>query len=401
MYAPQVYSDKSYSRWFRRRVASQRILPESLDVVSNAVMVNQGRFGYGVYDAAGRLVQNSRQIRGRDNQIVHAHMDFPADTPYIDADVMYLGNVYPQFGHFMLEHMNRAWGLLRPECAGRKVVLINDKHINPVPEYMYKFIELMGVPRSDIIILNETTRFRSVAVPSQSFEIDQWANAVFSSAFEHIAENVKDGSKYEKIYMSRDALGERRTYGEAAVQRIFEKNGFKIIRPETLSLDKQIALMKNCKVLAGCAGTALHMAVFMPRFGTVIQIKRNRVDKDSGPTQELIHRLKDIHGIFISGSIESEKTDHSTVAPQVIGVTKYMRQFFDDNGFSYDASDLIPDSGELAEYAAARRAYRARFGSVRFNKFKHMMIKLSACTIPGRERRGRYRAYMNKLLKVS
>lgn len=401
MYAPKVYSDKSYLRWFRRRVASQHMLPETMDVVKNGVMVNQGRFGYGVYDASGRLVQNSRQIRGRDNQIVHKHMDFSADTPYIDADVIYFGNVYPQFGHFMLEHMNRAWGLLRSDGVGRKVVLINDKHVNPVPEYMYRFIELMGVKRSDIIILNETTRFRSVAVPSQSFEIDQWASTVFSKAFEHIAQNVTSDQKHDKIYVSRDSLGALHTYGERSVQRIFEKNGFKIIRPETLPLEKQIALMKNCKVLAGCAGTALHMAVFMPRGGTVIQIKRNSIDKDSGPTQQLIHRLKDLHGVFIAGSIEPEKTDHSTGAPQIIGVTKYMRQFFDENGFLYDASDMTPDANELKEYDCARRAFHAQFGSVRFNKIKHYIIKLSACTIPGRERRGRYRAYMNKLLKIN
>lgn len=401
MRTPQVYSDKKYLRWFRHRTASQHIIHETIDIVKNGVMVNQGRSGYGVYDASGSLVQSSRQIRGKDNQIVHSHMNFSDDIPYVDADVMFLGNVYPQFGHFLLEHMNRAWGLLRPECRGRKVVLINDKHIEKVPEYMFRFVELMGVARTDIIVLNQTTRFRSIAVPSQSFEIDQWASQIFSSAFEHIAKNVADGPVYDKIYMSRDALNERRTYGERAVQRIFEKNGFKIVRPETLSLDAQIGLMKNCRVLAGCAGTALHMAVFMPRGGTVIQIKRNKKDKDNSATQNLIHRLKDLNGVFIAGSVEVEKTGHCDFAPQIIGVTKYMREFFDKNGFSYNDADLIPSRGELEEYAAARRAFRAQYGSVRINKIKRMFIRISACMIPGRERRGRYRSYMNRFLNVA
>lgn len=402
MYSTNLYTDKSYSRWLSRRVATQHILPAKIDIVHDGVIVNQGRFGYGVYDASGRLVPSSRQMRGRDSQIVHKHMNLSSDIPYVDADVMFLGNVYAHFGHFLLEHMNRAWGILHHECKGRRVVLINNAHHESVPEYMYRLIELMGIKRDDIIILNETTRFRSVAVPSQAFEIDQWANAEFVNAFEHIAKNVRVRSpKYEKIYMSRDALGERCTYGESVVQHIFEKNGFAIVRPETLSLDKQIALMKNCNVLAGCAGTALHMALFMPRGGTVIQIKRNRINKDSGPTQELINRVKDLCGIFISASIEPEKTDHSTVAPQIIGITKHMRQFFDQNGFSYSERDVIPNHGEFEKYAAARRAFRAQYGSKRFNEFKHKLIKISACTIPGRERRGRYRAYMRRLLKVA
>ena len=402
MSSVHIYSDNSYLRWFRRRVSSQQTVPETLDIVQNGVIVNQGRAGYGVYDASGKLVDLSRQIRGRDNQIVHKSMKFSDGVPYVDTDVMFLGNVYMHFGHFMLEHMNRAWGILRPECKGRKVVLINDAHHDRVPEYMYRLVELMGIKRSDIIILNETTRFRSVAVPSQSFEIDQWASNVFVSAFENIAKNVRVRvPKYEKIYMSRDALGDRRTYGEPAVQRIFEKNGFQIVRPETLPLDKQIALMKNCKVLAGCAGTALHMALFMPRGGTVIQIKRNRVNKDSGGTQNLINRLKEMQSVFISGSVEVEKTNHGDVAPQIIGITKHMRKFFNENGFSYSGSDLNPDRDEFEKYVAARRAYRAQYGNVRFNKFKHKLIKISACTIPGRERRGRYRAYMRRLLRVA
>lgn len=398
MYSARVYSDKSYFRYFMRRTNSQKILPAKMDIAPNAVIVNQGRDGFGVYDENGYLVQSSRQIRGRNNQIVHSHMDIPADVPYIDADVMFLGNVYPQFGHFLLEHMNRAWGLLRRECRGRRVVLINNKHYENIPEYMCRFVELMGIKRSDIIILEQTTRFRSVAVPHQGFEIDQWANDEFASAFEHIASRVADAPKYDKIYMSRDALSERRTYGERAVQRIFEKNGFKIIRPETLSLDTQIGLMKNCRVLAGCAGTALHMALFMPRGGTVIQIKRNKINKDSGPTQNLINRVKDLHGIFISASIERDKTGHGDFAPQIIGITKYVREFFDKNGFLYSDADLIPDRGELEEYAAARRAFRAQHGGVRINKFKHKFIQISACIIPGRARRGRFRTYMKRKL---
>lgn len=393
-----IYSDSKYKRYFNKRVRGQCIRPSTIDVVSHGVIVNMGRGGYGVYDSTGRFVNSSRQYRGRNNQIVHSHMHFGADVPFVDADVMFLGVVYPQFGHFLLEHMNRAWGLLHDECRGRRVVLINPRGAT-VTEYMYRLIELMGIRRDDVIILDKTTRFRSVAVPSQGFNIALWANDENVRAYEYIADNVRAPKKqYDKIYMSRDALAARGTFGETAVQKIFAKNGFKIIRPETLPLDEQIALMRGCRVLAGCAGTALHMALFMPRGGTVIQIKRNRLPKCNADTQYLINTIKNHDSVFISGSTERVATGHCDNAPQMIGVTDDMKRFFDDNGFKYSASDLAPDADALAAYDAALAKYNAQHGSVGINKLKHAFVHFSACIIPGRELRGRYRSRMKRVL---
>lgn len=394
----KIYSDDKYKRYFSKRVRTQHVRPATIDIVTRGVIVNRGRGGYGVYDADGRLVNSSRQYRGRDSQIVHSHIRLPRDVPFVDADVMFLGVVYPQFGHFLLEHMNRAWGLLHDECRGRRVVLVNPRGAD-VPEYMYRLIEMMGVKRSDIIILRETTRFRSVAVPSQGFNIALWANDEDVRAYEYIASNVAAPKKtYEKIYVSRDAMSSRRTFGEGAIQKIFAKNGFHIIRPETLPLEQQIALMRGCRVLAGCAGTALHLALFMPRGGTVIQIKRNTKPKCNADTQYLINTIKNHDSVFVSGSMERARTNHGDNAPQIIGMTPDMRRFFDENGFKYTAADLRPDLVGRAEYDDALAKYNAQHGSVGINRLKHAFVHFSACLIPGRELRGRYRSRMKRVL---
>lgn len=396
----KIYSSSAYKRFFRRRTAGQKIIPSKIDVVDNATIVVQGRAGFGVYDADGRFVDSSRQIRGNNNQVVHSHIHIDAATPFIDETVVFFGNVYPQFGHFLLEHMNRAWGLLHDITNGARVVLVNEHNYDTVPEYMYALIEMMGVPRDRVIILTETTRFRRVIVPAQGFNIARWANDEFVRAYEHIAAGAPNTHKYEKIYMSRDALESRRTYGEHVVERIFENNGFKIIRPEKMSLAEQVGVMKHCRVLAGCAGTALHMALFMPCGGTVIQIKRNRRFKCNADTQNLINMVKKLNGVFISGSVERAATDHGGNAPQIIGVTKYMRQFFDENGFKYTDADTIPDPTEVAEYDTALAKFCAEHGSVRFNKFKHKLVRYLACFVPGRVNRNYFRHWMQRVLKI-
>jgi hypothetical protein len=362
------------------------------------IAVDKRSSGYGAYRENGRFVRSSLQMRGKNGQFAPKVSAY-AHVPFINSDVLYFGNVYPEFGHFLLEHMNRAWGLDAANCG--RVVLVNNKSVGNVPEYMYELIELAGVKRENVIILNETTRFKSVAVPEQGFNIPVYSSDEFVSVFDKISKNAGAPDKaYDKIYVSRAALKSRKTYGEEKIQRIFEKNGYHVINPELLPLRNQISLMRNCKSLAGCAGTALHLALFMPAGGQVIQIKRNRRNKCNAPIQFLINKSKKIGSVFIAGSIEIAKTDHCSSAPQIIGANEHMRRFFDDFGFEYAKEDLQFDAAAWAEYRDAMKKYKQGGGGVLLNDLKHVAVRLSACLIPGREARGRFRRRMKRLLNA-
>ena len=303
-----VFGDKDFKNYLRRSVRHQYMRDTNIDKYPNAIIVNEHIHGFGVFDEKFRFVKSSRQTRKNNGQFVPK---FNRDNiPYVDADAVFIGNVFPQFGHFLLEHMNRAYALLNKKYRDMKLVLINNSDVSVVPEYMYKLLELLGAKRENILILNQTTRFRNVYVPVQGFNIPVYSSRAFGKTWDAIAKNVPDTKKYEKIYVSRTALKWRRTFGEGVVQKIFEKNGYKVICPETLPLVEQIALVKNCKYLAGCAGTALHLALFMKPGGTVIQIKRNRLAKCNADIQNLINDTKKLNGVFISGSVEKVKTDH-------------------------------------------------------------------------------------------
>jgi len=123
-------------------------------------------------------------------------------------------------------------------------------------------------------------------------------------------------------------------------------------------------------------------------------LKRNSKDDCSAPTQYMINNTLDLKSVFISPSVEETPTGHFTNAPQIIAVNKYMKQFLDDFGFKYTDEDIAENREVLAEYRAQMVEYKKTQGSVRANKIKHALIKYSACLIPGRERRGRYRAYL-------
>lgn len=393
----KMFADKYFEKYFEKSISHQYFRETYVESYPNGIIVNEHKHGFGIFDKDFRFVKSSRQVRKNNGQFIPKFNH--KNIAYMDVDAVFVGNVYPQFGHFLLEHMNRAYAVLDKKYKNAKFVLINNKDVNPVPNYMFELLELLGVKRENILIVNETTQFRNVYVPVQGFNIPVYSSVAFGKIYDAIAKNVKSPKQtFDKIYVSRTAMKTRRTFGEKTVQKIFEKNGYKVICPETLPLTEQIGLVKNARVLAGCAGTALHLALFMKPGGTVVQIKRNRQAKCNADIQNLINDTKKLNGIFISGSVEEKPTDHCSSVPQIIGVNQHMRDFFAAYGFKYNERDTKRDEKDYAEYESALMEYNKQYGGVGLNNLKHFIIHWSSCFVIGRERRGNYRRWLKKVL---
>ncbi len=134
--------------------------------------------------------------------------------------------------------------------------------------------------------------------------------------------------------------------------------------------------------------------------GTVIQIKRNKKNKDSASTQHLVNKVKKLTGVFISGSIEKKPTSHFVLVPQIIGLNKYVRQFFDQFGFVYDKNLPVMDKQIWQEYIQCLADYKRENGTLFMLSVKSNFVKISACFIPGRENRGNYRRWMKNKLRI-
>ena len=395
----KTYADKKWLKYFTKEIKQQYMKDVHVGAYPNGIIVNEKLHGFGVFDEKFRFVKSSSQVRKNNGNF---YPKFNHDNiPYIDADAVFVGNVYKAFGHFLLEHMNRAYVALDKKYKNMKYVLINNKSVNPVPGYMFSLLELLGVKKENIIILEQTTRFRNVYVPDQGYNLPVYSSTEFGQIFDKIAKSVKTPKTvFDKIYVSREKLNSRKTYGEEKIQNIFKKNGFKIIYPETLPLEEQIGLVRNCKVLAGCAGTALHLALFMKPGGTVIQIKRNKLNKDNASAQYLINETKKLDSVFVFGSVETTKTDHFSSTPQIIGINKYMLDFFNDFGFKITNKDLEPDTKGFEEYEKALAEYTAEHGSKFMEKVKHKFVHFSSCIIPGRYNRSVYRRWIKRKFNI-
>lgn len=396
----KIYANDKYIAYLKR--CTRRYYKEQepeVEVVPNGIIANEHGNGYGVFDKKCNFVKSSIQNhKGRKGQFVpKINCD---NIEYVNSDAVYLCHCGKNnFGHFLVEYINRAWCLSDKKYQNMKIVIVNEIGCEKINDYIYVLLGLLGIKSKNIILLDKTTRFRNVYIPSPAFDISAYYTDAARCMFDNIAKNTPDkNEQYDKIYLSRTAMpADRHTYGEKTIQKIFKKNGYKIIWPEKLPLVEQIALVKNCKYLAGCAGTALHLAWFMKPGGTVIQIKRNTAMQDNADTQYLINTVKGVDSVFVAASVERAKTEHYSLTPQIIGMTKYMKQFFDDNNFAYNEKDFIEFDKELAAYDKALKNCKMQTFSTK--RIKKYFIKYMACFVIGRGRRDKFRKFLKKLLK--
>lgn len=334
-------------------------------VVDNGtVYVNKnGRKESGVYDADGFLCPESVMLRGAEYTPEKSHINI-SKIPFVDETVLYLGTGYlfQHFGHFLVEGLARTWALLYKKYQNIKVVVSYETNVD-MPGFVRKFLNALGVADENIIVLHKSMRFSRVFVPRQAINGDLYMLPVMNKVFEKIATSLNDIKKYktyDKIYLSRGKMNDGRTFGEAPIEKIFAKNGFEIIYPEKLPLEQQITLAHNCKEMAGTAGTALHLAMFMKPGGRVIQIKRNSTESDNISIQKLICDLRKLDLVWIYGSIESVPTKHFTQVPQIIGITPYLIKFFDDNKYKYTKKDIENDEIEIKRYKRQLHKYNLK-----------------------------------------
>lgn len=368
-------------------------------VDDGCVVVDNNNENFGVLDKNGALVSESvSSHRSHARHLCDGHKKYRCE--YYDYDVVYCGGglAIQHFGHLLVEGINRIYPFFKDEYKNCKFVftLIGKKE---VPTYVLNMLRLAGIPNENIIFLKKPARFKRVYVPDEAFDWTEYSSPEMAKIGSNIANNAKEtGQVYKKIYLSRLKTGDRRTIGESVIQKIFENNGYKVIYPEQLSVEEQVGLVKNCKYLAGTAGTALHLALFMKPGGTLIQIKRNSEPDDNFFVQNLINQTVGLDTILVWGSIEKTPSRHFTKYPQIIGPTEYFIEFLEAAKFKFSKEDLIVPKSILDEYDLAVSQYKKMMGGKFSRSVKKFICRIFSCVFPGQHNRKVVREFLERLL---
>jgi capsular polysaccharide biosynthesis protein len=170
------------------------------------------------------------------------------------------GILFNHFGHFLLEGLAR---LSREVITSPLPILFyNPQRLSDLPAYAVATFKGIGVSPDRIRLIDEPVTVTRLHHVAPWFEIRRhvnvhdmdWIFRMPSLGYEEYLNQI--------VYLSRSRLVGRRDIASEAPLETAVQNSSGIVRfPELLSLQEQVALLRNCKAVAGMEGSAFHTCI--------------------------------------------------------------------------------------------------------------------------------------------
>jgi len=195
-----------------------------------------------------------------------------ADAVGIDGPCVYLGPLSSHFGHFLLESLPRAWFL---RDADPTTLLLFHGQETYLPSFARAIFDAMEIDPSRIRAASRDINVGRLILPASQFWQGIKASPGMCVLFDHIREKILKRRRNApptppKVYFTRRSLdpvmrsGKSRAVipNEEEAELFFRRRGYEILRPETLPLEEQIAIVAGATHVAGPSGSALHLMLF-------------------------------------------------------------------------------------------------------------------------------------------
>jgi len=331
--------------------------------LSKANKIEDNEFG-GVTDEKMNFIELSLNKRSSPpNFIINFHDWYiganpdcnVADIDYIDEEVVFLGALPKHYGHFILEGLSRLWFCLSPKRSksSYKFVYISGGG----EDRFHEFFRLFGLEEQNIVKITKPTKFRTVIVPEQSIRLHDYYHTKYKETIDRIKESVAP-KDIEKVYFSKENIGNNRAIGEDLIEKVFSRNGFTILHPENLSMYEMISILKGCKVFAATSATNVHNSIFMNDGNKFVCLNRSA---HFHPVQTMIERMRCLQGVYVDVFYFSSNRNFGN-APCLLAPTKYLFDFFKSYKFTFNEFEFYL---KLPLYV-----YRLMFSEVRLFVYK-------------------------------
>jgi hypothetical protein len=257
-------------------------LPEIRDFDNVYCLPFRFNDSWGVFDAENNIVLPSVDYEGTQNNVVFGQVlksntrfdDIVESLP--DDEYIYGGRLGWHFGHFIVETLPRLWPLLDGKPPGLKVVFHGEftpDHYFESHPFTRQMFAALNIGLEDIIYCDRPFRIKRLTIPSPSFQQQSFGHTVFVRLCHAIGAKLMagdtSGAKARPVYISKSQLtrGVTRVVNEIEFEHVLAKNGIEIIYPERLTLEDQIRLFANRRVISGTAGSFFHGSIFTPLAG--------------------------------------------------------------------------------------------------------------------------------------
>ena len=224
----------------------------------------------GVFDSNGRAVAEALYERsdGR-NGIRRNQIDSGAPVARRLPRAVFGGVAFNHFGHFLLEATTRLWAL--PEAGDLPWLFLTDGAPS-LKSYQTGFLELLGLPRERIVIVDERLGVDELIVPSASFTYHHRVTHAYRDTFRRA--RIDDPARRGRVFLSRSQTTIALTVGEQELEEVLHRDGWNIVIPERLPPVEQAGLFRADNTLLGLQGSAMHLGLFAPPGRKVVHLCR-------------------------------------------------------------------------------------------------------------------------------
>ncbi|MBR1581308.1 MAG: glycosyltransferase family 61 protein [Selenomonadaceae bacterium] len=255
-----------------------------------------------------------------------------------DEEVIWGGALICHFGHFITESMSRMWYVAEhPELTQRVAfVKVNTWKVG---DWIYQFLDLLGLPKDRVLIIDKPTQFRSIIIPDQSSRIKFNYNDKLLVPFKKMASSVTPRD-IKKIFLTRGKDLKSQMYLANAdyFEEFYRQRGYEIVAPEKLSAAEQVALITGAEEIVCHMGTLAHWSLFSRP--NVKWTFLTRVDSFTS-RQCLINVATGIDWYLVSTSMNFMHSDQGG-GVCLIGATEYWRQYVLDHHHEQLGEERIP-----------------------------------------------------------
>lgn len=268
--------------------------------------------GYGgIVDSDGNFVPLSAMYG--ENGIQSMGMSYTFDKNQcrkLSGEYVYLGFFIKHWGHFIIDSSTRLYFAIRNPNLKCFFILRKDLGIDPFPPQIERALILAEI-RDRIIFINEPTQIEKIIIPEQSYVSQSYYSSEYLDTFNLMSRNVKPSNEipYKKVFFSRSNFNKYRKceIGNEIIDELFSNDEYKIVYPESASLDNQIFYLNCCDEWGTISGSLVHNLMF-----TINPPKTKIVNKSSYINIEDMDtcKIKKVIPQYLDFSISRSPTHH-------------------------------------------------------------------------------------------
>ncbi len=192
-------------------------------------------------------------VMGRQEMLFHPEV--PEPTARYTGRVIYMGRPHGSWGHFLTQGLARSWYAM--EHPDVPIVWDNPR---PLPAYQQQVLDMIGV-RNKQIFLTEASHFEEVVFPYPGVCIGDYVLPEFARAVGNFAPATLEPGK--KLFLSRSGTSNFPGGIESELDRLLERFGFAVFRPEQHDLEKQLVEISSAEVVLAVEGSSLHTPLLL------------------------------------------------------------------------------------------------------------------------------------------